>query len=296
MDFLENIKENFRRGSTVIRLIYINAAVFLLYNAVIIFLTLFKASFDLTPYLAVPASLRNLLTYPWTIITYMFMHKNFMHILFNMIALYWFGKIFSMYFTEKQLAGLYVSGGIAAALLYIAAFNIFPYFEDVIPFSSMIGASGSVMAIMVATAVKSPDMELRLLLIGNVKLKYIAIGFMLISFFGITSMNAGGEIAHLGGALFGYLFVVSLRQGKDLTGFVNIIIDFLVDVFTGKKFRSKKQKTTQPGRKMTDGEYNASKASKMAEIDKILDKIKKSGYESLTTNEKKQLFDQGRKH
>lgn len=212
-----------------------------------------------------------------------------------MIALYWFGKIFTMYYTDKQLVGLYVSGGIAAALLYIISFNIFPYFEDVIQFSSMIGASGSVMAIMVAAAVKSPDMELRLLLFGNVKLKYIAIAFMLISFFGITSMNAGGEIAHLGGALFGYFFVVSLRQGRDITGFVNKIIDFLADVFAGKKFKRTKLKTSRPGRKMNDGEYNAAKAQNMAEIDKILDKIKKSGYESLTADEKKRLFDQNRK-
>jgi membrane associated rhomboid family serine protease len=295
MDLIENLKQSFRSGSTVIRLIYFNAAVFLIYNAAVIFLTLFKVSIDLTPYLAVPASFHNLLSYPWTIITYMFMHKNFMHILFNMIALYWFGKIFTMYFTEKQLIGLYVSGGIAAALLYILSFNIFPYFEDVIYMSSMIGASGSVMAIMVASAVKSPDMELRLLLFGNVKLKYIAIVFMLISFFGITSMNAGGEIAHLGGALFGYFFVVSLRQGRDITSFVNKIIDFLVDVFTGKKIWRKKLKTTRPGRKMSDGDYNAAKAQNMAEIDKILDKIKKSGYESLTAEEKKRLFDQGKR-
>lgn len=295
MDFIENLKQSFRSGSTVIRLIYINAAVFLLYNAVVIFLTLFRVQFDLSPFVAVPASLQNLLSHPWTIITYMFMHKNFMHILFNMIALYWFGKIFTMYYTDKQLVGLYVSGGIAAALLYIISFNIFPYFEDVIQFSSMIGASGSVMAIMVAAAVKSPDMELRLLLFGNVKLKYIAIAFMLISFFGITSMNAGGEIAHLGGALFGYFFVVSLRQGRDITGFVNKIIDFLADVFAGKKFKRTKLKTSRPGRKMNDGEYNAAKAQNMAEIDKILDKIKKSGYESLTADEKKRLFDQNRK-
>jgi len=295
MDLIQNLQQSFRSGSTVIRLIYINAAVFLIYNAAIIFLTLFKVSIDLSPYLAVPASFHNLLRYPWTIITYMFMHKNFMHILFNMIALYWFGKIFTMYFTEKQLTGLYVSGGIAAALLYIISFNIFPYFEDVIYLSSMIGASGSVMAIMVASAVKSPDMELRLLLFGNVKLKYIAIVFMLISFFGITSMNAGGEIAHLGGALFGYFFVVSLHQGRDITRFVNKVIDFLVDVFTGKKIWRKKLKTTRPGRKMSDGDYNAAKAQNMAEIDKILDKIKKSGYESLTAEEKKRLFDQGKR-
>lgn len=295
MDFLENIKQTFRKGNTVIKLIYINVAVFLMYNAIVIFLTLFKSSIDFLPYLAVPASFQNLLTVPWTIISYMFMHKNIMHILFNMIALYWFGKIFTMYFTEKQLVGVYVTGGITAALLYIISFNIFPYFEDVIQFSSMIGASGSVMAIMVAAAVKSPDMELRLLLFGNIKLKYIAIVFMLISFFGITSMNAGGEIAHLGGALFGYLFVVSLRQGKDLTGFVNKIIDFLADIFTGKKFRRTKLKTSRPNRKMNDSDFNANKVRNMAEIDKILDKIKKSGYESLSAEEKKHLFDQGRK-
>lgn len=222
------------------------------------------------------------------------MHQNIWHILFNMIALYWFGKIFTMAYSDRQLIGLYITGGFSAALLYILSYNIFPFFSDVAGYSILMGASGSIMAIIVAAAVKFPNLELRMLLLGNIKLKYIAIVYTLISFFGITSNNAGGEIAHLGGALYGYLFVVSLQRGKDLTKFVNKIIDFFVNLFSGKLFRPKPLKATK-SRKMNDGDYNAYKANKMADIDKILDKIKKSGYESLTTEEKKKLFDQGNK-
>jgi len=294
MNIIENIKQTFRQGNAVTRLLLINVAVFVVYNAIQIIFTLFKTSYDLSPFLAIPAGLNNLLTHPWTILTYMFMHQNIWHILFNMIALYWFGKIFTMAYSDRQLIGLYITGGFSAALLYILSYNIFPFFSDVAGYSILMGASGSIMAIIVAAAVKFPNLELRMLLLGNIKLKYIAIVYTLISFFGITSNNAGGEIAHLGGALYGYLFVVSLQRGKDLTKFVNKIIDFFVNLFSGKLFRPKPLKATK-SRKMNDGDYNAYKANKMADIDKILDKIKKSGYESLTTEEKKKLFDQGNK-
>jgi hypothetical protein len=224
----------------------------------------------------------------------MFLHERLFHILFNMLALYWFGKLFLMYFTEKQMVSLYLIGGFAGALFYVVAYNVFPYFEPYVQLSLLMGASASVIAMIVAVAVQSPNMELRMLFIGNIKLKYIALFTVLTSFFGITSNNAGGEIAHLGGAFAGYIFIVSLRQGKDITKWLNKLLDALYNLFKPRKLKVVSSK--KRGRStMSDAEFNMNKARRMAEIDHILDKIKTSGYESLSADEKKKLFEQGKK-
>jgi len=243
-------------------------------------------------YLAMPSNLMELLYKPWTVITYMFLHKDFFHILFNMFALYWFGKLFLMHFTQKQLYGLYFWGGLSAGLVYLISYNIFPLFSNQVHFSILMGASGSIMAMILAAAMQLPNMELRFLLIGMVKLKYIAIAAVLISIFGITSNNAGGQLAHLGGALYGYLFVISLRRGKDYTKGFSKLMDGISDLFKPRKLKIKRSKTSD--RKMTDAEFNMDKAKRMKEIDRILDKIKSSGYGSLTSEEKKKLFEQGK--
>ena len=139
-------------------------------------------------------------------------------------------------------------------------------------------------------------MEIRLLLLGGVKLKYVAVAIILMSFFGITSRNGGGELAHLGGALAGYLFISFLNKGMDITAWINRIFDAVVNLSKPRKMRVKKVKynATQQTRKMTDEEYNMSKARNMAEIDRILDKIKESGYDSLNADEKRRLFEQKR--
>lgn len=292
MNIFENLKQTFKQGNALTRLIFINVAIYLLYNVIAILFRHFEFQFYLSQYLSVPADLNHIILKPWTIITYMFMHEKTMHILFNMIALYWFGKIFLISFSEKQLIGLYIVGGLFSAFFYIIAFNLF--FGAKVPITILMGASGSIMAIIVAAAIKLPDMQLRMLFIGDVKLKYIAIASVLISFFGVTSDNAGGEIAHLGGALCGYLFIVSLRKGIDITKWVNKVIDFFTDIFSRKKLKVKNNRSNKFS-KMTDAQYNVNKAQKMAEIDKILDKIKTSGYESLTSDEKKRLFEQDRK-
>jgi membrane associated rhomboid family serine protease len=198
-----------------------------------------------------------------------------------------------MYFTDKQLVSLYFLGGISAGITYILAYNLFPYFQDLKQISILMGASGSILAIILATAIQAPNLEMRLLLIGAVKLKYIAAAVVVMSFFGITSHNAGGDIAHLGGALFGYFFVVSLRNGRDITRFFNRVMDFFIDLF--KPRRLKVKHTQSQKRKMSDAEYNMHKASTMTEIDRILDKIKASGYGSLTDEEKRKLFEQSKK-
>lgn len=296
MNIFENLKQTFHQGSALIKLIYINAGAFIALNLLEIILKLFNLQGDfLWFYFKVPSDLTQLMYHAWTLTTYMFVHEGFLHIFFNMLCLFWFGKIFLMSFSEKQLVGLYLIGGIIAALFYVATYNIFPYYAPVVHQSLMLGASGSIMAIIIATAIQTPNMEMRLLFVGNVKLKYIAIVAVLSSFFGITSDNGGGQLAHLGGALAGYIFIVSLRQGKDLTKGVSRILDTIHTLFRPRKLRVKpnphRRKTT-----MSDAEYNANKARRMAEIDKILDKIKSSGYESLSTEEKKRLFEQGNKN
>lgn len=208
-----------------------------------------------------------------------------------MFTLYWFGKLFLMFFSEKHMVGLYLLGGFFGAAFYILSYNIFPYFQPKLVGSILMGASASIMAIIVATAMHSPNLEMRMLFIGNVKLKFIAIFFVLMSYFSIMSSNAGGEIAHLGGALAGYIFIVSLRDGKDFTKWINLLLDGISNLFKPRKLKIKTNKN-QKRTKMTDAEFNMSKARNMEEIDRILDKIKTSGYESLSAEEKKRLFDQ----
>lgn len=293
MNPLENIFASFRQGNSLTRLIFINVVVFIILGFVEILLQLLKfPSAFVWAYLSLPAEFTQLLFRFWTPISYMFLHEGFFHLLFNMLSLYWFGKLFLMYFSEKQLVGLYLFGGLMGALLYVGAFNLFPYYAPILSQSLLLGASGSIMAIIVASAAQSPNMEMQLLFIGSVKLKYIALVAVLTSFFGITSSNGGGQLAHLGGALAGYYFVVSLRQGRDLTKGINWLLNFLANISTTRKLKVKPNKSrTTP---MSDAEFNVNKVRKIANIDRILDKIKTSGYESLTAEEKKRLFEQGK--
>ena len=297
MNAFEKLKLTFRQGNSLIKLIYINVSIFIVINVLDISLKLFKISpeINIADYFKVPSNLSLLLTQFWSVFSYMFLHESLSHIFFNMFSLFWFGRIFLLYFSEKQLVGLYVIGGLIAALTYVSAFNLIPFYSPLVQHTLLLGASGSIMAIIVATAFQSPNMELQLLFIGNVKLKYIAAIAVLTSFFGLTSNNSGGQLAHLGGALAGYLFIVSLRQGIDLSKGVSKILDIFSDLFRPKKLKVKPNPTYRKT-KMTDAEFNTNKARKMAEIDKILDKIKTSGYESLSTEEKKRLFEQGNKN
>ena len=294
MNIIDTIKQTFKQGNSLIKLIYINAGVFILLKLAIIILRLFNISGDgILFYLEIPADLTQLLYRAWTPLTYMFLHEGFLHIFFNMFTLFWFGRIFLMFYSEKQLVGLYLIGGLFAAIVYVGAYNIFPYYAPSLPAVKLLGASGSIMAIILATAFRSPDMGLQVLFLGNIKLKYIAIFFVLTSLFGITSNNGGGELAHLGGALAGYLFFVSLRQGKDLTKGVSNILDAIFNLFGPRRLKVKVN-PTQRRSPMNDADFNMNKARKMADIDRILDKIKTSGYESLSAEEKKRLFDQGK--
>ena len=289
---ITNLKRSFLAGSILKKLIFINIAVFILIRLLGILLLLFNLQdFPILLYLQLPASPMALLSRPWTLFTYMFTHFEFLHILFNMLWLYWFGELFLQVFNERQLGGLYVLGGLAGALLFVVSYNLFPYFQEVASFSFLMGASASVMAIVFAISFYRKEIEIHLLLFGRIKLIYLALFTFVIDLLAMTSDNAGGHIAHIGGALFGIWFASRYAQGKDLTAPINRLIDKCVNL--GK--RKPKMSVTYGGRSNKDWEYNARKQQQAANIDAILDKLKRSGYGSLSADEKKQLFDASKK-
>lgn len=295
---ITDLKEAFRRGNVFIQLIYINVGVFIATTLIHILLQLFNRSaagiFEL---LALPASFTRFIFQPWSIITYMFMHAGFMHVLFNMLWLYWFGQLFLYFFSGKHLRGLYLLGGICGGLLYMISYNVFPYFRPMAEISTMVGASASVLAIVVATAYREPNYPVRLLLFGTVRLKYLALIVVLTDLLFITSANAGGHIAHLGGALSGLWFASSLGKGKDITVWINKALDGIASLFSKKTYQRKPKMKVHYGNysREQDYQYNARKKAQSEEVDRILDKLKKSGYESLSTEEKKSLFDASKK-
>ena len=292
-NILEEIKQSFNKGNYLTRLIYINAGVFLVVQLLSVVFYLLDISNIWFTYLELPAFFHTLMKQPWSIITYMFMHRDLIHLIFNLLALYWFGKIFIDYFSQKQLVGLYILGGIGGAIFYLIAYNITNTFQYNIFFSYLIGASASVMAIIFALVRYIPDEEINLALIGPVKLKYLGIGMLILDIIGTTSGNAGGSIAHIGGAVTGYLFGhLMVNSGKDITEPINKLITWVNDFFK----RNKKPKfTIHKNTSKTDEEWNIEnnnrKRENNEEIDRILDKIKKTGYANLSDEEKKKLFD-----
>jgi membrane associated rhomboid family serine protease len=293
MGIWDDIKLTFRNGSNLTRLIYINIVVFVLITivAVIGFLItnpeISEKALDL---FSVPASLSALLARPWTLITYMFTHKDIWHILFNMLWLYWFGRIFLEYLDGRKLVAVYLLGGISGAIVYIISFNIFPAFTGIVADSVAIGASASVMAIVIAIAAYVPDYTVQLLLFGRIKIKYMALAIFVLTSIMDFSVNSGGKLAHIGGAFFGYIYTINLRHGHDLGKGFNRIIDFFVTIFKPRK----KLKVTHK-KVATEYEYNNIKTDHQKQINNILDKISKGGYDSLTKEEKEILFKESQK-
>jgi membrane associated rhomboid family serine protease len=289
MSIWGDIKNTFKKGNSLNRLIYINIGVFLIITIIGIFGYLLVnpdiSSFTIR-FLSVPSSLNTLLVKPWTLLTYMFTHKELLHILVNMLWLWWFGNIFLEYLDQKKLVAVYVLGGLAGALMYVLSYNIFPAFAQVVEESiPLLGASASVMAIVVAIAAYVPDYTVSLFLFGRIKIKYIAVLIFIFTSVIDFSANSGGKLAHIGGAIFGYFYTVSYRRGKDPVKWFNNIADRVAALFKP----SKKMKVTYK-RRADDYEYNMKKVERQEQVNKILDKISKGGYDSLTKEEKDMLF------
>lgn len=299
---LDEIKSFFRREDVLSRLMVINIGIFALINLLALVFYMFNIDREfvqtygvsrLTYWLSLPSDLGSFLYRPWSIITYMFVQEDVFHLFFNMIILYVGGRIFTQFVGEQRLLSTYVISGISGALLYMLTFNIFPAFHEVVGGSFAIGSSASVLGVFIAAAAYVPNLQLNVVLLGNVKLKYIAIVFIALDLINIRTGNAGGHIAHLGGAFYGYLFVYNLKKNKDFSKGFNRWTQAIRNYFTkpSRKKSTFKNVYTNSSRPVRDEDYLKNKNEKQAEIDKILDKIKKSGYESLSTREKQALFD-----
>lgn len=300
MSLTDDFKNVFRKPNNgLMQLIVINLVVFVLINILgwLIFFNV-KANYFkiISEWLSIPTNLKMLLFRPWTWITYMFMHADIFHLLFNMLVFYWFGRIFHEFLGNKRLIGVYFLGGFSGAILYLLAYNSFPYFQTNNISGLMIGASASVMAILVATATKLPDYSMRLLLFGNVRLKYIALALFVLDIISAPHGNSGGHFAHIGGAIFGFIYIKELDKGRDLTNGFNRLVDWIITFFTKSnqakskmkvEYRKPKKPIFQKNKKQST---TASNLVSQLEIDKILDKISESGYENLTAKEKELLF------
>jgi membrane associated rhomboid family serine protease len=288
---VEDIKATFKHGSMLTRLIYVNLGVFVVVKIIDAFLLLFvlPAENPIVTWLSAYAGLTNLLHKPWGIITYMFLHQGFLHILFNLLWFYWFGKIFLEYFKGRQLLHVYLLGGIAGAFLYITAYNILPVFQSSLSGASALGASAAIYAIVLSVAMYVPNYTVYILFLGPVKIKYIA-AFSIISDLALLGDgNAGGHISHIGGALFGMAYILNLRKGIDITRWFGIIVDAIANLFTPKPKLKVSYRRTE-----TEYDYNNRKKTEQKVVDAILEKIAKSGYESLSKEEKDILFRQSR--
>lgn len=295
----DDFRNAFRKGNNVLaQLILINVVVFVLLLVAKTILTMagYAALYEgFSNKLQLPASFNTLMFQPWSFFTNFFVHENIFHILFNMLFLYWFGSLVHEYLGNRRLLNIYLLGGMAGGLTYMLAYNFIPYFQNSTQQVLMMGASGASFAVVIAAATLLPNYTFLLLFIGPVRIKYIALFYLVISIGSSIGANAGGNIAHLGGALLGFLFVVQLRKGRDLGSPISAILDFFNSLFV------EEEKVAPPPRKVPQKSYTASNYSSSSyikdddypnedEVDALLDKISSSGYESLSKEEKLRLF------
>ena len=260
-----------------------------------------RAGGEVLQWLELPSDLGMLLRRPWTLVTYMFAHYGILHILFNMLWLYWLGRIFMEFFSPKQLTGVYLLGGWGGALLFLLAYNLLPHLVAHQYF--LIGASASVIAIVVATAVYTPNYPIGLLFLGEVPLKWVAIVTVAIDLLSMEGGNLGSSIAHIGGALVGALYALRIRAGHDITRPLNAAIDAVVGLFNGRSFKRPdiQWKRTSGGQRETGGGQQSPRGARPddavseEELDVILGKIKAAGYDALTDEEKDKLFKASRR-
>lgn len=277
---IEDLKfKIFRSGNPIFLYIGLNAIIFVVVALLGVMLFLSGQgsagiSGIVRDYFAFPADVTRLPYRFYTLLTYMFFHSDFFHVLFNMLWLFWLGNIFMNFLNTRQFHFIYLGGGLVGAIVYAAAFYTFPVFHDQIATSTLIGSSAAVMAVVVATATLVPDYEIRLLFIGNVKLKYLGLAYIVLSLIGIASSNPGGSFAHLGGALFGFLFIKVLKGGNDWSAI----------------FKKKPKLKVVKNQTYKAGAAKSGSGIAQSEIDAILDKISKSGYDKLTKEEKETLF------
>lgn len=301
---LDEFKQAFRRyNNGHVQLVIINVVMYVMLGVLMVLMLLtgfenvFRAVHD---QFSLPARFSEFVTRPWTLVTYMFTHDltGILHILFNMLVLYWFGRLFVEYLGSDKLIAVYVLGGLAGGLAYLGVYNTIPFFKGLMTTATgvpimieMVGASAAVNAVVVAIATMLPNYTFFLLFFGPVRIKYIAAIFVFLSFIGSVGSNAGGNVAHLGGALIGFLYMKQLQSGINWGGWITVTIDWFRDLFKPRpKVKVTYRKDAYSG-KTPGGKSSVSQD----ELDAILDKISAGGYDSLTKEEKEKLFNASKK-
>jgi len=282
----------------LIQIILINAIVFILLNVIRVFSTISgnAGTHEWILYqIALPSDIATFLLKPWTLITYFFTHEGFFHVLFNMLFFYWFGKIIYEFLGNNKLINLYVLGGIIGGLLFILIYNVVPFYSERVDISILMGASAGVFAVVVGAATFMPNYTFYLLFLGPIKIKYIAIFYVLLSLFRIDGSNAGGELSHLGGALIGFLYVQQLKKGNDFGQPIINFMNFVKSLFVRKPKIKVSYKSDTSSKAKSTPKSEQHKNVNQDEIDAILDKISEGGYESLTKEEKQKLFNASKK-
>jgi membrane associated rhomboid family serine protease len=287
-------------NNSVMQIIVINTIVFLVINIIDFGLSIFKVrqyyETYITSSLYIPSSIFDFLWRPWTLFTHFFTHKNLLHLFYNMWMVYWFGLIIKDFLGSVRLTALYIWGGVAGGLLYLLLTNTVPFYTDMASKLGMLGASACMFAVVTAAAAHRPNLEMNLLFFGNVRIVWVALIVMFLSFIGIgsTSSDLGmnGNVTHLAGALVGYIFIKQLEAGNDWSKPISALIRWFTSIFGKKNGRSSstKSKTSSSSKTSKSKGTTTATSPSQDEIDAILDKISANGYESLTTEEKQILF------
>lgn len=283
MSFIDTIKYKYKTGSIIDKLIYINVGVFALTLLINVLGGLYKGNQNfLMESFSLDDNLNEFLSKPWSIISYGFLHAGFIHLIFNMITLYFMGNFFIQYFTQKQALHFYILGTFFGGLFYLISQNYFPLFEGMN--TTLVGASAGISAIILGITTYMPNYQVKIPLIGFVKLWHLTAIWLAFDFIGLIGPNAGGSFSHLGGSLFGFLYVNQASNKR---------IDIFGNFFSIFKKKEKPLKTVH---KSKNSKANSTKNTdfNQQQIDAILDKISKSGYDTLTKAEKEFLFKQGR--
>lgn len=296
MNILQDLKQQYRIGDLSIKLIFINIVLFAVPTLVVSLLQLFYIKFDYFQWVLLSENLNEFVYKPWTLISYSFFHSGLVHLVFNMLALFYTGRLFTTFFTQKQFLAVYILGGVFAGVLYLFSCLFIPV--AIGQRLTLIGSSASIMAVLFATTTYMPFMNVRIPLIGNIPVLYIALAFLFAIIIQLPLNNVGGQIAHLGGAIFGFIYIKALQQGVDFGKGLNQLLDAIANLFSRKKttpFKSVHRNTQSKSSKNT---YTSSRVVKkdmtQQQIDEILDKIGQSGYDSLTKEEKDFLFRAGK--
>jgi membrane associated rhomboid family serine protease len=285
MNILDDLKLQYKTGGMVQKLIFWNIGFFLF--SLVFFYSFSVGKFQIPTWIALSSDLGTFIRTPWTLITFNFFHAGFLHLFFNLMVLHFSGRLFNTYFTDKQLFGVYVLGGIFSGITFVLSYIFIG------KAGLLVGASGAIMTILIATATYAPFMLLRIPLIGIVKLWHVAFVILLVDLIQMPLDNTGGHLAHLGGALFGFIYIKLLQSGTDITKPFSALLDAFANFFKPKKktpFKKVHRNTTKNG----VNSFKENKDMTQKQIDDILDKISKSGYDSLTKEEKEFLFKAGK--